>query len=112
MKKFENSKNSKKKGKRKLNIKKILELDIAATRVTIISRVADAPVLFVKMFYRKLLYILYRLNRKEIVPKWQRGQMSKHHRVLPVLYSMYENLTIKFGSKFNPNYFKIILKLF
>ena len=29
------------------------------------------------------------LNRsKEIVPKWQRGQMSKHHRVLPVLYSM------------------------
>ena len=24
----------------------------------------------------------------EIVPKWQRGQMSKHHRVLPVLYTM------------------------
>ncbi|CAG5112650.1 Oidioi.mRNA.OKI2018_I69.chr2.g6841.t1.cds [Oikopleura dioica] len=25
---------------------------------------------------------------EEIVPKWQRGQMSKHHRVLPVLYNM------------------------
>lgn len=25
---------------------------------------------------------------EEIVPKWQRGQMSKHHRVLPVLYQM------------------------